>query len=75
MLNGFCLQIYTVIPMLYMQRSQSWCCQIELGPSYLFCIAFYVQTAPSQPGGGGTQLSFWYRCVAQRATNGGLKDG
>ena len=25
--------------------------------------------------GGGTQLSFWYRCAAQMATNGGLKNG
>ena len=24
---------------------------------------------------GGTQLSFWYRCAAQRAANGGLKNG
>ena len=24
---------------------------------------------------GGTQLSFWYRCAARRATNGGLKNG
>ena len=23
---------------------------------------------------GGTQLSFWYRCAARRATNGGLKN-
>ena len=24
---------------------------------------------------GGTQLSFWYRCAARTATNGGLKNG
>ena len=24
---------------------------------------------------GGTQLLFWYRCSAQRAANGGLKNG
>ena len=24
---------------------------------------------------GGTHLSFWYSCAAQRAANGGLKSG
>ena len=40
-----------------------------------FILLEHCPQVSSDPGGGGTQLSFWYRCAARRAANGGLKNG
>ena len=51
----------------------------QVGTIITMCPQSHSSIVPKHPGlggwaRGGTQLSFWYRCAARRAANGGLKE-